>query len=202
MFITFEGGEGAGKSTQIAKTMAWLESLGYSVLLTREPGGTPLGQEIRRILLHSEEPIMATTEVLLFAADRAQHVTSVIRPALADGKIVLCDRYADSTLAYQGYGRGISTDQLMLINQIATCGLVPDLTLWLDVPVIIGRERASRVKQPDRMEADTQAFHERIREGFQELYRQYPERIVRIDASKTIEEVFGAIKSRLITRIT
>jgi len=197
VFITFEGGEGAGKSTQLALVRDWLVVLGYPVVTSREPGGTPLGQRLRGLLLDPSVTMDPWAEVLLFAADRAQHVAQVLKPALARGEIVLCDRFTDSTLAYQGWGRGLDLAQLHQINQLATGGLTPDLTLWLDIAPEEGMARARRERVPDRMEADTLAFHGRVRTGFATLLAQEPQRLQRVDAQGPIPEVFEQIRARL-----
>lgn len=195
--IGFEGGEGCGKTTQIARLQEWLQtsniwaemlaqgSLSF-LLTTREPGGTGLGQEIRHLLLHhaiEAEPMFDRTELLLYAADRVQHVEYCLKPNLAAGALILCDRYTDSTIAYQGYGRGLDRDLIDQLNTIATGGLTSDLTLWLDVDVEIGLNRAQRRGAVDRIENSELAFHHRVRQGFVELAQRYPDRIVRVDAS-------------------
>lgn len=188
-FIVFEGVEGAGKTTQIQQTAAWLQSccgIDRSILMTREPGGTILGQKIRQLLLEDSNGwIDRRTELLLYGADRAQHVESVIRPHLDRGDIVLCDRFTDSTIAYQGYGRGFDRVEIDRVNQLATGGLESDLTLWLDLDVTLGLQRVALRGQPDRMERATLDFHQRVRQGYQDLANIYPERIVRIDANRS-----------------
>jgi dTMP kinase len=187
-FIVFEGVEGAGKTTQIHKTAEWLQNYygkQKSVYITREPGGTKLGQQIRQLLL--EDPaseIGNRTELLLYGADRAQHVESVVRPHLDRGDIVLCDRFTDSTVAYQGYGRGFDRSEIDRVNQLATGGLHSDLTFWLDLDVEIGLQRVLLRGKPDRMEQANLDFHRRVRQGYQELANTYPDRIVRIDANQ------------------
>ena len=187
-FIVFEGVEGAGKTTQIHQTAEWLQNRygkDKSISITREPGGTKLGKQIRQLLL--EDPaswVGNRTELLLYGADRAQHVESVIRPQLDRGNIVLCDRFTDSTIAYQGYGRGFNLDEIDRVNQLATGGLQSDLTCWLDLDVEIGLQRVLRRGKPDRMEQATLDFHQRVRQGYQELANSYPNRIVRIDANQ------------------
>jgi len=195
MFITFEGGEGAGKTTQLKILADTLTDWGYKVITTREPGGTTLGQQLRALLLDPQTEIFPLAELLLFAADRAQHVAQVIQPALAQGAIVLCDRYIDSTLAYQGWGRGLAQTDLQLLNRLESVGLLPDLTLWLDLPPLVGRQRAQAA--PDRMEADSLAFHERVRAGFTHLHQQEPQRIQRLDAELSIAEVSILIRQIL-----
>lgn len=190
-FISLEGIEGAGKTTQTRLLADWLTQKGYGVLITHEPGGTPLGQSLRQLLLQHKLP--HRTELLLYAADRATHVTEVLKPALQSNKIVLCDRYTDSTIAYQGWGRGVEVTLIEQMNQVATEGLTPDLTLWLDVPVAVGLARAKGRGALDQMERESLAFHERVRQGYQHLNGQYPERMVRIAAELPIEQVFQQI---------
>ena len=188
-FVVFEGVEGAGKTTQIHQTADWLQSWGSqdkSVIITREPGGTKLGRQIRELLLDDPDSWVSNrTELLLYGADRAQHVESVIRPHLDRGDIVLCDRFTDSTIAYQGYGRGFDRDEIDRVNQLATGGLESDLTFWLDLDVEIGLQRVLSRGKPDRMELATLDFHQRVRQGYQELANIYPHRIVRIDANQS-----------------
>ena len=201
-FIVFEGVEGAGKTTQLQQTATWLQSWcgkDRSVIVTREPGGTSLGRQIRQLLLDDPDSLVSDrTELLLYGADRAQHVESVIRPHLDRGDVVLCDRYTDSTIAYQGYGRGFDRSQIDLVNQFATGGLQSDLTLWLDLDVTIGLERVLSRGKPDRMERATLEFHQRIRAGYQELANSYPNRIVRIDADRPPTVIQTEIQSILM----
>jgi dTMP kinase len=201
-FIVFEGVEGAGKTTQIHQTSEWLQRYcgkDKSILITREPGGTKLGRQIRQLLLEdTDSEIGNRTELLLYGADRAQHVKSVIRPHLDRGEIVLCDRFTDSTVAYQGYGRGFDRSQIDLVNQLATGGLDSDLTIWLDLDVEIGLARVLLRGKPDRMEQATLDFHQRVRQGYQELANVYPDRIVRIDANQPELVVQHEIQSILI----
>lgn len=198
MFITLEGGEGAGKTTLAQQLKILAEAAGYEVCLTRQPGGTGLGQAIRRLLLDGAE-MAPTTELLLYAADRAEHVAQVIRPALAAGQIVLCDRYTDSTVAYQGYGRGLDLVLIQHLNHVATGGLLPDCTLWLDVPVAVGLGRLDRSR--DRLERSDVSFHERLYAGFLTLAQQEPSRIRRLDATQAPDTVagqaWGLIQARL-----
>ena len=193
--IVFEGGEGAGKTTQIEQTYQWLrQKLPQEkvIIVTREPGGTKLGKQLRQILLttggkekSSTESLLPheRTELLLYSADRAQHVEEVLKPWLKQGAIILCDRYTDSTIAYQGYGRGISLELIEQLNQIATGGLVSDLTLWLDVDVEKGLARAKQRGEFDRMEQADLAFHHLVKQGFAQLAMDNPQRMVRIDAN-------------------
>ncbi len=200
-FIVFEGVEGAGKTTQIERVSLWLKAY-YSekipIITTREPGGTTLGQKLRGILLDEEETnVTDLTELLLYAADRTQHINQVIKPHLQRGGIVLCDRYTDSTIAYQGYGRGLSLDLINQLNQIATGGLESDITFWLDVDVKTGLERARSRGKLNRMESANLAFHQRVYEGFHHLAQTNPHRIVPINANRTAEEVQQQIQQVL-----
>ncbi|MEA5419506.1 dTMP kinase [Spirulina sp. CCNP1310] len=198
--IVFEGGEGAGKTTQIERSQAWLiQKIGNkcAVIATREPGGTDLGKQLRTLLLHGDS-IVERAELLLFAADRAQHIDTVIRPALAAGSWVLCDRFTDSTWAYQGAGRGLDRELIAQLNAIATGGLTSDLTLWLDVPVEVGLSR--RQGKGDRIEAADLAFHERVRGGFAELAVAEPERIVRIEANGSLDQVEQQIQEAIAAK--
>ena len=197
-FISFEGGDGTGKSTQIKALERHLAASGRSFVSTREPGATPLGKLIRQALLEGGiQPIGSPTELFLYLADRAQHVEHVISPALRDGKIVLCDRYTDSTLAYQGYGRGIDLNLVRKLNRIANRGLQPDLTLLLDCPVAVGLSRtaerfaiqASSAPPEDRFERENKDFHEKVRAGFLEMAGAEPRRFRVIDASRSVDEV-------------
>jgi len=190
-FVTFEGTEGCGKSTQSRRLDAWLRGHGHDVVLTREPGGTEITAQIRRLLADPASRLDATAELMLFLADRAQHVAEVIRPALEAGRIVLCDRYCDSTLAYQGYGRGHDLAWLEELNLRASHGVVPNLTLWMDCAVEVGLRRANhRDGGPgDRFEIEPLEFHTRIHRGFAELAARFPERIVRIDSEREQDEV-------------
>jgi dTMP kinase len=195
VFITFEGLDGCGKSTQMEMLAEGLADKGYVITVTREPGGTPLGEGIRSMLLDPmHHGMSARAEALLYAAARAHLVKEVIRPALEDGHIVLCDRYIDSSLAYQGYGRGLGTDYIMLVNDWGTEGLYPDLTLFLDLDDSVRATRLGAV--PDRLEAEDEAFHQRVLKGFRELLLLHPHRIRRVDAggdSAAVQERVRAI---------
>ena len=207
--IVFEGVEGCGKTTQLQRSRSWLQHLcdsksaGFSVWVTREPGGTELGLGLRRFLLSEAEgkPIQDRAELLLFAADRAQHVEEVLKPQLALGAVILCDRYTDSTIAYQGYGRGLSLSLINQLNFIATGGLESDLTLWLDVDVEVSLARTKKRGVADRIEQADLAFHRRVQQGYIELAKAYPERIVRVDAnlSETVvqEQIQVIVSQRL-----
>ena len=195
MFISFEGPEGGGKSTHVAELASRLRAEGKTVLVTREPGGTKLAEQIRALVREEvEDPPVTRSEVLLFLAARAQVVSQVIKPALARGEWVICDRFADSTFAYQGYGRGIDVRLLKELNDFATEGLKPDLTILLDVPLEVSRARlAERQKatdtKADRIEQAGETFHRHLREGFLELAKAEPERFVVIDSSGDRAEV-------------
>ena len=178
MFITFEGPEGCGKSTQSKKLKAYLEERGHKVMLTHEPGGTQVGQMIRQMLLDPNMVLDDTTEVYLFAADRSEHVTKMIKPALKAGKIVICDRYVDSTLAYQISGRGLSEDLVRYINMVSSGGLVPDITILLDVSPEIGLKRAEIKGPRDRFEQEKLAFHARVRAKYLAIAESDPGRVV------------------------
>ena len=198
-FITFEGGEGCGKSTQVQRLKAALERKGISVLLTREPGGTPLAEQVRFLLKdETDDPPCDRAELLLFLAARAQLVKNVIRPALAAGTWVVSDRFSDSTLAYQGYGRGLSLDVIRAANDFACEGLKPDRTILLDVDPVTSRARmrgreASTNTKADRIERAGDDFHARLRKGFLELAAAEPSRIVTIDASGTEDDVWERV---------
>lgn len=206
MFITFEGIEGSGKTTQQARAAAWLRDQGRDIVVTKEPGGTPLADRIRAMLLDSASAMDPITEVLLFAASRRQHTMEVIRPALARKSIVLCDRYADSTLAYQGFGRLIDLGRLRALNDWATDGLRPDLTLLFDLDEEAGLRRARRrneqsVQDEGRFEAEDPRFHRRVREGFRSLAVAEPQRWVVIDGRGEAEEVFARTKTVIEARM-
>jgi len=194
--ITFEGPEGAGKSTQAAMLIAKLEARGIEVVYTREPGGTKLGESIRGVLQYNEagEAPCPESEVLLFEASRAQLVRQVIQPALDRGAWVLCDRFADSTTAYQGFGRGFSVELMETINRFAVGGAVPDMTLLLDVNVSLGMQRCAKRQigkkiQYDRIESEALEFHEKVRQGYLELARRFPERFRKVDAMRHAEPI-------------
>lgn len=195
-FIAFEGGEGAGKSTQEALLTQWLRDQGRDVIRTREPGGTPAGEAIRAVLLGNEYAgLDARAEALLFAAARGEHVSRVIRPALEAGTDVVCDRYMDSSIAYQGIGRDLG-EQVREINLWATRGLVPDLTVVLDIDPKIG---LSRVKEPDRLESEPLAYHQAVRQAFLDIAASDSSRYLVVDASGKLEDIAAGIRDRMST---
>ena len=194
-FITFEGADGSGKTTQIAKIKDYLENKGEKCILTREPGGSDLGNKIREILLHYDGEVDSLAELLLYMADRAQHVKEVILPALNAGLTVLCDRYTDSSVAYQGYARGLAPERIMELNKIATDGLEPDLTIVFDVETEVAMQRVGDTK--DRLEQEGIEFHKKLRNGYLELAKKFPERIKVVNANLSIEEVFEQVRGVL-----
>jgi dTMP kinase len=189
MFITFEGIDGSGKSTQMALLAQTLQEKGYSVLMTRDPGGTEIGQELRKILLHHPGFVSPICELFLYLADRAQHVAEKIRPAIAQGQIVLCDRYVDSTVAYQGGGRGLPIEEIQRMNALATENLLPDRTFLLDAPAEILLNRAKNRSSADRLEQETVHFYEKVREQYLALARDNPKRFVVLDATEPVEAI-------------
>ncbi|PKO23913.1 MAG: dTMP kinase [Chloroflexi bacterium HGW-Chloroflexi-1] len=205
LFITFEGPEGSGKTTQIHQLAAWLGAIGRDVLTTREPGGTRLGDAVRRLLLDPHHTEMRPeTEILLFSAARAQIVGEVIRPHLARGGVVLCDRFADSTLAYQGYGRRLDLNTLRMITAFATGDLAPDLTICLDLPALEGLRRKQGCDQGEwnRMEREKLEFHERVRQGYLSLAAAEPARWLVLDALRPVEEIQNEIRERVTVYLT
>ena len=197
LFITFEGTDGAGKTTQIERLTADLRQIGYDVCLTREPGGTPISEQIRDMLLNPDHSEMAaTTELMLYAASRAQHVSEVIKPALKAGKIVICSRFTDATIVYQGYGRGLDLERIHRLNRIATDGVTPDVTFVLDLPVETGLQRVQNSRGGlDRLEREKIDFHHRLREGYQTIAQQEPQRLKIIDAQVSPEQVYAQIQA-------
>jgi dTMP kinase len=207
-FITFEGIEGCGKTTQIKLLAQRLEKLGYQVTVTREPGGSPVADKIRNILLDSDNGAMVPmTELLLYAAARAQHVSEVVAPALQSGRLVLCDRFTDATIAYQGCGRGLDRKVIDELNRLATAGVGPDITLLLDCPAETGLERAfSRINgssgaREERFELESLQFHRRVRKGYLDLAGDEPERFIIIDADRNIVEIEDEIADALLARL-
>ena len=204
MFITFEGGEGAGKSTAIKKIVEKLEKEGREIVLTREPGGTPISEEIRRIILDKKNVDMdKRTEALLYAASRRQHIVQKIIPSIKEGKIVLCDRFFDSSLAYQGYAREIGVDAVLEMNLFATEGLEPDLTFFFDLDPELGLKRiaANSSREVNRLDVEKLSFHKAVREGFLSLAKRFSSRFIVIDASKDPESVFLEIYSEIEKRM-
>lgn len=204
MFITFEGPDGSGKSTVIKKVYEKLSSDGYDIVLTREPGGTPIAEKIRDIILdNSNQAIDARTEALLYAASRRQHLVEKIWPALKEGKIVLCDRFLDSSLAYQGGGRNLGIENVLNINLFATENTYPDLTLFFDVSPEIGLSRVSHDKKrvADRLDNENENFHEKVYNAFKDIVKTYKDRTVIIDASKPLEEVIEATYKVIKTKL-
>ncbi len=196
VFITFEGPDGSGKTTQIRLLAEYCEQKGYRVVLTREPGGTPISEAIRALLLDPAHKEMdGVTEALLYAASRAQHVAEKIRPALDDGCIVLCDRFMDSSIAYQGYARGLG-DDVRVINEFAVQGTRPDITFFLDVPAAVGKARVASARNLDRLEQEDLAFHNAVYEGYQQLKERYADRYVCLDGSRGIGEIAADIRRK------
>lgn len=205
LFVTFEGPEGCGKTTQVRLLAEWLSARGYDVLATREPGGTRIGEQIRAILLNPDHTEMVpAAEILLFSAARAQIVQEVIIPHLRRGGIVLCDRFADSTLAYQGYGHGLNLEVLRIITAFATAGLTPDITFYLDIPVEEGLRRKAQAGKAEwnRLDQRELAYHQRVQEGYRQLIAAEPARWVIIDASGSIEAVHMQVVREMERRLT
>ena len=205
MFITLEGIEGSGKTTQIPKIVSYLEERGHQCVVTREPGGTAVGEKIRAILLDPDHTHLdAVTELLLYVADRAQHLKQIVRPAIESGKTVICDRYFDATTVYQGYARGLSLERIDALHRMVLGNLKPDLTLLLDLPVERGLSRAwkqidngMRTGRETRFEEEALAFHQRVRNGYLQIARQEPSRFGVVDASGSVEDVFRQITTQL-----
>jgi dTMP kinase len=199
LLVTFEGIEGSGKTTQVGLTKAFIEEQGYPCLATQEPGGVPLGHEIRRLLLDKDDVrIDPLAELFLLEANRAQHVVEVIRPALEKGLVILCDRYTDATIAYQGAGRGVEVTLIEQMNRTAIDGLTPQLTIILDCPVAVGMARA---KGEDRFEREDTAFHERVRKGYLQIARQEPQRVQVLSAEGTQMEIQKQIRALVLPLI-
>ena len=194
-FITFEGADGCGKTTQSELVQKFLENKGYEVIWTREPGSKGLGQKIRELLLHYDGDVAPSCEAFLFLADRAQHIEKLIKPAIEQGKVVICDRHTDSTIAYQGFGRGKDIEQLKYLNDLATNNTKPDLTFVFDVTTEVAQERVGSEK--DRMESAGIEFHKKVREGYLQIAKNEPNRIKIINANNSIEEVFEETKKEL-----
>jgi dTMP kinase len=199
-FVTFEGIDGAGKSTHLAWANEWLQGQGRRTVLTREPGGTPLGEKLRGLLLQSDSKLHPETEALLMFAARRQHVDDVILPALARGDWVLCDRFTDASFAYQGGGHGVAAQKLEALEAFTHPGLQPDLTLLFDVSAEVGKARTSKIKSPDRFEREDAEFFSRVREAYLERLRRSNGRMVRVDGGRGIEDIqkeVGELLARL-----
>jgi dTMP kinase len=198
LFITLEGGDGTGKSTQSALLGEWFTAQGREVVFTREPGGTDLGNELREIVLHSRGHIAPRAEALLYAADRAHHIATVVRPALERGAVVIQDRYLDSSVAYQGAGRVLDPDEVRHVSMWATEGLIPDVTVLLDLDPAIGRNRLDAAnKQFDRLEAEALDFHTRVRDAYLGMAAAEPQRFLVVDATLDRDAIRDAIVARL-----
>lgn len=199
VFITFEGIDGSGKSTQLRLLADWLSARGLQAIVTREPGGTPLGRRVRAVVLDANEQVDPLAELLLYAADRAQHVNTLLRPALTAGKVVLSDRYADATAAYQGAGRAFAPELIAQVIGIATGGLQPDLTLLFDLPVAEGlartRKRADTEAEPDRLDSESVAFHERVRQAYLRMAAAEPGRWRVVDAACGPDAIQGCVRA-------
>ncbi|WP_460943512.1 dTMP kinase [Okibacterium endophyticum] len=198
LFVTLEGGDGSGKSTQAAELEAWLVATGRSVMRTREPGGTEVGNEVREIVLHHRGDIAPRAEALLYAADRAHHIHSKVRPALERGEVVIQDRYIDSSLAYQGAGRALGVDEVRSLTLWATEGLLPDVTVLLDLPEDAARARLDATERRfDRLEAEEASFHRRVREVYLELAAAEAERFLVLDGTRPVAELAAEIRGRI-----
>ena len=198
LFITFEGIDGAGKSTHVAWSADFLRAQGIALTLTREPGGTALGEKLRELLLATEGQIHPETEALLMFSARRQHLEEIIRPALARGDCVLCDRFTDASFAYQGGGRGVEKRKLAALEAWVHPDLQPDLTVLFDVSAEVGQERVARIKSPDRFERENAAFFVRVRDAYFERMRESPHRFVRLDGTKPIGDVQTELKQKLL----
>ncbi|NMA83598.1 MAG: dTMP kinase [Epulopiscium sp.] len=193
-FITMDGPDGSGKSTQIQLLQQALQNQGYEVIVTREPGGTAIGEQIRSIILDVNNIEMhGMTEAILYAAARAQHVKELIEPALREGKVVLCDRFLDASIAYQGVARGLGVDTIEGINAYATGGLEPDITFFIDINPMVGLQRKKDQEELDRLEKETLDFHQKVYEGYIALWEKYPSRIQRVFGEHSIEEIHNQI---------
>lgn len=192
LFITFEGIDGCGKTTQLNLLAEYLEKKGLEVFITREPGAAGLGKKLREILLNYDGEVSPNCESFLFLADRAQHIDMLVKPAVEAGKIVLCDRHTDSTIAYQGYGRGLDLSQIKMLNNIATSGVKPNLTFIFDLDLETAFSRVGKTQ--DRMESAGLEFFERVRKGYLEIAKQEPERVKVINSNDSIENIFDQVK--------
>ena len=204
LFITLEGPEGSGKTSAIKIVKERLESLGFQIEMTREPGGTPISEQIREVILDKRNTLMdPRTEALLYAASRRQHLVEKIWPSLKEGKIVFCDRYLDSSLAYQGYARGLGIDEILKVNDYATEGTFPDITLLFDIDPELGLERINKNKdrEVNRLDVEKLSFHKKVREGYLLLSKKFPERYIIVDASKPLEEVANQVYEEIIKKV-
>lgn len=196
LFITFEGPDGAGKTTQIQNIDKYFEEKGKSVVISREPGGTKISEKLRELVLDKDNVEMAdTTEMLIYAAARAQHVAEKIAPALERGEMVICDRFVDSSIAYQGFGRSLGS-QVAEVNEYAIAGCKPDITFFMDLDPAIGRSRIGKDVQ-DRLEREKMDFHYKVYEGYKTIWKEHPERVIRIDANRSVEEIRDEIFAHL-----
>jgi dTMP kinase len=200
LFITVEGIDGAGKSTQLASLRRFFKQRGDTVLLTREPGGTAIGEALRDMILSAPEPLHPETEALLMFAARREHLARVILPALAQGQTVLCDRFTDATYAYQGYGSGVDLRKLAQLELWALGPLQPDVTILLDVAVAVAKQRASAERKPDRFERERAEFFERVRAGYLERARQHPQRFIVVDSGQTPDQVRERLEEYFLSR--
>lgn len=199
LFITFEGTDGCGKTTQIELLKRYLEEKGYKVVLTREPGAKGLGEKLREILLNYDGDVSSNCESFLFLADRAQHIDMLIKPSIERGEVVLCDRHTDSTVAYQGYGRGLDLNQIKMLNDIATNGVKPDMTFVFDIDIETAQKRVGKTK--DRMESAGIEFFKRVRQGYLEIAKSEPERVKVLDATQTIDDISSQVKEYIDTKL-
>lgn len=195
LFITFEGIDGCGKSTQLNLLAEYLKSKGADVLITREPGAKGLGEKLREILLNYDGEVSSNCEAFLFLADRAQHIDTIVKPAIEAGKVVLCDRHTDSTIAYQGYGRGVDLVQIKMLNKLATSGFSPDFTFVFDLDLETAFSRVGKTQ--DRMESAGLDFFERVRKGYLEIAKQEPKRVKVINSKDSIENIFEQVKKEV-----
>lgn len=203
-FISFEGGEGAGKSTIISRLSHDLTAKGYQLLVTREPGGIPIAEKIREVILDRDHTAMdARTEALLYAAARRQHLVEKVLPALEKGSIVICDRFVDSSLAYQGFARGLGIEEIWSVNEFAIQELMPSLTIYLDVEPTVGLERiaAAHNREINRLDLESTGFHDKVRAGYLELCKRYPDRIEKVDANKSLTDVYEQVFARIIQHV-
>lgn len=202
-FITFEGGEGSGKTTVIEKIKKDLEKLNFTVLKTREPGGSKISEQIRDVILNVENTNMDyMTEALLYAASRRQHLEEIIRPAIKAGKVVICDRYIDSSLAYQGYARGLGVDEVYNLNLVATNGFLPEVTIFIDLDPEVGLERIkNNQREVDRLDLEKINFHEKVREGYLMLASKFPNRFIVVNGNQTREQVYEDVKKIILARV-